>query len=646
MNRKTTLAIILAPILMGMLFVTFKANTVKANGTIYIRADGSIDPPTASIVSIDNVTYSLVNNIYDSIAVERDNIVVDGGGYVVQGTGSGTGIAIVERNNVTIWNVNVEAFGYGIQLRSANNSNILDNNITASSDTGVWLSISDHNCIVGNNITNSTFYGVYLDSSSNVSVSRNDITNCSVGGITLQSSVGNIAENNITNSTYGIWLSGSPNNSLSENVMSDNRYCLYIVGPTSENFKHSIDPSNLANGKPVYYLSNQSGLSISPETYPQVGYLALVDCADITVENMSLSGNGQGILLVNTNNSKIANSNMTNNIIGIELFGSWNNNLSNNNIPNSTGGIWLHRSSNNTISDNKVAGNSGYGIALFSSSNNNNVIRNTIMASGNYGIYLPSSNNNIFHNNLVNEKQIFAQLKANSLDDGYPSGGNYWSSYDGTDLYCGSNQNETGSDGIGDQPYAINANNIDKYPLMKPYPWNPHDIGVTYIGKAYLEFSKILPMKTSLGQGLVTYFDVVVMNYGDQAEIVNVTAYADSTTIATILNVTVQSRSSTIFTFQWDTWGYAKGNYTISAYAWPVPDETDTTDNINAGGNVLVTAIGDVSGDGLVSNNDIFSTASSFGTQPAGSRWSPNYDINEDAYVGIDDIFIVATHLG
>jgi hypothetical protein len=54
----------------------------------------------------------------------------------------------------------------------------------------------------------------------------------------------------------------------------------------------------------------------------------------------------------------------------------------------------------------------------------------------------------------------------NKWDNGYPSGGNYWSDYNGTDLYSGPYQNVTGSDGIGDTPYVIDANNTDHYPLM------------------------------------------------------------------------------------------------------------------------------------------------------------------------------------
>jgi hypothetical protein len=57
----------------------------------------------------------------------------------------------------------------------------------------------------------------------------------------------------------------------------------------------------------------------------------------------------------------------------------------------------------------------------------------------------------------------------NVWDDGYPSGGNYWSDYKGIDVKSGPNQDQPRSDGIGDTPYVIDANNQDRYPLMNPY---------------------------------------------------------------------------------------------------------------------------------------------------------------------------------
>jgi hypothetical protein len=47
-------------------------------------------------------------------------------------------------------------------------------------------------------------------------------------------------------------------------------------------------------------------------------------------------------------------------------------------------------------------------------------------------------------------------------DGGYPSGGNYWSDY--LTKYPGATQND--SSAIWSTPYAIGANNTDRYPLM------------------------------------------------------------------------------------------------------------------------------------------------------------------------------------
>jgi len=70
------------------------------------------------------------------------------------------------------------------------------------------------------------------------------------------------------------------------------------------------------------------------------------------------------------------------------------------------------------------------------------------------------------HNDFIeNDKQVMDKEHANVWDDGYPSGGNYWSDYDGVDLYSGPYQNEAGSDGIGDTPYVIDDVNQDRYPL-------------------------------------------------------------------------------------------------------------------------------------------------------------------------------------
>jgi len=92
MKRKVIAGLVLTSFLIGMLTLTFNIQPIKASGTIYIRADGSVDPLTANITSSDNITYYFTDNNYDSLVVQKANVVIDGAGYMLQGTGSGTGI--------------------------------------------------------------------------------------------------------------------------------------------------------------------------------------------------------------------------------------------------------------------------------------------------------------------------------------------------------------------------------------------------------------------------------------------------------------------------------------------------------------------------------------------------------------------------
>ena len=136
----------------------------------------------------------------------------------------------------------------------------------------------------------------------------------------------------------------------------------------------------------------------------------------------------------------------------------------------SLNGLSLEDVSNVTIENTSVTGFQ-FGIRL-SSSNNSIISGNNVTANG-VGIYIDgSSNNTVYHNNFIGNNVpalIDSTSFGNAWNTAYPSGGNYWSGYDGSDVYSGPYQNLTGSDGIGDKPYVIDANNTDNYPLMGPF---------------------------------------------------------------------------------------------------------------------------------------------------------------------------------
>jgi hypothetical protein len=153
----------------------------------------------------------------------------------------------------------------------------------------------------------------------------------------------------------------------------------------------------------------------------------------------------------------------------------------------------------------------------------------------------------------------------------------------------------------------------------------------------------ITPQYPMVRQGKSMNINVTVMNQGLSGEIFNVTLYANMTSIASQA-VILQGGASANVTFMWNTIGFAKGNYNVSAVADVVPGETDTIDNAYAYGDVGVTWIYDPLGDNYCGIDDIFATATHFATEPDNPNWSPIYDLNDDNFVGIDDIFQMAQH--
>ncbi len=139
-------------------------------------------------------------------------------------------------------------------------------------------------------------------------------------------------------------------------------------------------------------------------------------------------------------------------------------------------GIHLLLSSlNNSIAGNIIADNSQAGIQLYPECNYTSIVGNNI-TNNNYGISLYESfNNNVHHNNFTGNypRQVYdvswdsaASPSISVWDDGYPSGGNYWSDYE--ERYP--NATELDGSGIWDTPYVIDENNQDNYPIIPEFP--------------------------------------------------------------------------------------------------------------------------------------------------------------------------------
>ena len=385
--------------------------SVEANGTIYIRADGTVDG-TDKIQRNGN-GYTFTGNIYGPIVVEKDDVVVDGAGYGLQGTGIGAGINLTGRTGVTVRNMEISNFFYGIYLNSSLNNSLSNNNVRENL-YGVYLSESSNNTILGCNITENDSSGVWFRCSSNNEINENRITENDQDGIWLSCSSDNnrVSGNIVGENAYGIRIDDYSNNILRNNELTDNTCNLSVFGSLLPEFIQDIDDSNTVNGKPVYYWVNRQDAAVPLDA----GYVALVNCSGITVQNLNLNNNGQGLLLASTTESSITQNNITANVHGIYMCGS----------------------ANNTVTGNKITKNLANGIYLYY-----------------------SQNNVFFHNNFIDNTTPVYDVGEpfNSWDNG--AEGNHWSNYNGTD---------TDGNGIGDTPHVLDKNNQDSYPLVNTIP--------------------------------------------------------------------------------------------------------------------------------------------------------------------------------
>lgn len=193
------------------------------------------------------------------------------------------------------------------------------------------------------------------------------------------------------------------------------------------------------------------------------------------IKNNLLFQNCQNIRLNYSRRSTVKGNTINGDGYGIRLIHSVDCEAMNNNVSNCIGAVHLQYAINCTVKTNYFAQNS-QGIRMYSPCTHNRIVANIVYNNTYDGMIEAMPNNTtffgnyVFHNNFINNTHRFIyKVSGNIWDDGYPSGGNYWSKYNGTDLRSGPYQNETGSDGIGDTPYAINIFDVDKYPLVHPY---------------------------------------------------------------------------------------------------------------------------------------------------------------------------------
>lgn len=233
LKRCIILSILLFPLVIMILGLGFKTSVAEAwNGTVYIRSDGSIEPSGAPVTTVDKVTYFLTGNISVSrfnhgLIIERNNIAIDGRGFTIQGSGAPfdtRGVDISGRENVTIRNLKIKGFAFGIYLSNSLFNSIVGNEVEEN-QIGLIGYRSAYNNIV-NNVFRGNFYEIKLtDYSGNNLISQNIIKTSTCGIILESDSNNNIVswnrvEGNLTLLSTGIVIISCSNNRVTGNSIS------------------------------------------------------------------------------------------------------------------------------------------------------------------------------------------------------------------------------------------------------------------------------------------------------------------------------------------------------------------------------------------------------------------------------------------
>ena len=186
----------------------------------------------------------------------------------------------------------INFWGYGIRLADCENCTVSDNTANNNFESGLEVGYSEELDVLGNTF-NYNRYGI----------KTTDVVESNIEGNVINGAISYVDnwDAGIVLSSY--WDDSSANITLKDNLMTNCGLILGSVEKLEHITSHDIDDTNLVNGKPLYFYTNEMGL-ISTD----------------------FSNAGQ-VFLINTNNSVIDNLLFSNTTIGIGLYYSNGNTI-------------------------------------------------------------------------------------------------------------------------------------------------------------------------------------------------------------------------------------------------------------------------------------------------------------------------------
>ncbi|UCF09093.1 MAG: right-handed parallel beta-helix repeat-containing protein [Thermoplasmata archaeon] len=264
----------------------------------------------------------------------------------VASAGSRYGMYLFKVGNCQISNIDFTACGIRCIFLDRSKNNTISG-INSDITRGIILEYSYGNLITNCNITDAREGIELVDSWDNI-LSYNSLYD-NDDGITIENSQKNtFIRNDLVDNDNGIYMRHSPDNTFANNTFIDSAFA--IQGMSSEEWdSHTIDATNTVNGRPVYYVTGQTGFTVPSDA----GQIILVNCSDMEIANRTFEHGS--ILAFSSSNITITGNNISSRYYGIALVKSRNNEIADNSIVGEYGGVRIEGSTGDKVHDNDIS---------------------------------------------------------------------------------------------------------------------------------------------------------------------------------------------------------------------------------------------------------------------------------------------------
>jgi len=291
---------------------------VLANNNAYVN-QGSSEPGAeaipSSVSSAEPVSGACSSSSESWASISMPATITCPGNYHISNDYNATNIT---ESGVTILSSNVTLDGNG--------HTFYGNDLTGT--TGVTVQ-SNYNAtyegvVIQNFRTDRTWRGINY-----VALSGTIYNTTHTGGrVGIQASGDNnqILGNTIQNERSGIKILGG-NYTVRNNQVYNTKISFDLQGITLSSFLHHIDRSNLVDGKPIIYYSNQSDFTVQTDTEPAM--IIIANCNNVTVQNISTNNSYLGYQFVYDNQIHAENISDTRSMYGMVVLNVQNGSFSN-----------------------------------------------------------------------------------------------------------------------------------------------------------------------------------------------------------------------------------------------------------------------------------------------------------------------------